>query len=404
MDCRICGNKLTHSFADLGMQPPSNAYVDSTKVGEQEIFFPLHAYVCEKCWLVQIDEHQKPDQIFTDYAYLSGVSKSWIDHCQEYTDMIIPHLHLNQDSRIVEIASNDGTLLKCFQQRGLTNVLGVEPAKNVAAIAIQRGVSTEAVFFSDAYAKDACKVDLLIANNVLAHTPILHEFVAGIKSILAPKGVATLEFPHVMRLIKGNQFDTIYQEHFSYFSLTTLDPVFRDHGLEIYAVQELPTHGGSLRIFVRHETVTFGIECAGVTSVLSAEFDAGITKLSTYTDFQKDIDATKWSLVNLLSTEKLRGNHIVGYGAAAKGNTLLNYCGIKPDMLDYVVDRAETKIGKLLPGSRIPVVAESELCKTQPDFVLILPWNLKWEIIEQLSYIRQWEGKFITPIPHLQVL
>jgi hypothetical protein len=401
MNCRSCGTALAHTFVDLGLQPLSNAYVEIARAEAMEPHYPLHARVCASCWLVQVPQFETPEQIFSDYAYMSSVSTSWMEHCARYAGAMTARLGLGGSDLVIEIASNDGGLLRWFKERGVA-VLGVEPAANIAEVARAAGIETITRFFGSELARELVRAGktprLIAANNVIAHVPDLNDFVAGLSILLPPSGVITVEFPHLVRLIAGNQFDTIYHEHFSYLSLIALVSVFERHGLCVRDVEELPTHGGSLRVFATHagsEHVTHD----RVAALLASERAAGLTKLSTYEAFSQQVHETKRKLLELLIREKRAGKRIVGYGAPAKGNTLLNYCGIRSDVLDFTVDRSPLKQGKLLPGTRIRVEAPSALQAARPDYVLILPWNIQREIIDQLAFIREWGGRFIIPIP-----
>jgi len=401
MECRYCKSNASDIFVDLGMSPLSNAYV--TTGTEMERFFPLHAYVCAACLLVQLPVYEKPADIFDEYSYFSSYSASWLQHVRQYTDMIVERQGLGKDSFVVEIASNDGYLLQYFADKKIP-ALGIEPAKNVAEAAQRKGIETCCAFFSQALAHEMKekKADLIIANNVLAHVPDINDFVAGIQQLLKPEGIATLEFPSVMNLIRDNQFDTIYHEHFSYLSLTVVTKIFRSAGLDVYDAEVLPTHGGSLRVYACHAGAK-AINTA-VESVLSDEAAFGMDNLNIYLNFAQKVKETKRQLLNTLIELKNAGKTIVGYGAAAKGNTLLNYCGIRNDFLDYVVDKNPHKQGKELPGTRLAIHAPEQISKTKPDYIFILPWNLKQEIMAQLSYIRAWGGQFIVPIPQAAIL
>lgn len=405
--CRFCGTSLNISFVDLGMSPLSNAYLPAKKLQEKENFYPLHAYVCEKCFLVQLEEFETPEQIFGDYAYFSSYSESWLKHARDYTEQMISRFALGTEHQIVEIASNDGYLLQYFKAAGIP-ILGIEPAVNVAKAAQQKGIPTLVAFFGQQTARELAgegkQADLLIGNNVLAHVPDLLDFVSGMKILLKPHGVITLEFPHLLRLIRENQFDTIYHEHFSYFSLTTVNKIFTAHGLTLFDVEELPTHGGSLRIYARHtEDCTRSVNLR-VTELLAREETAGIKNIRTYEAFSEQVKKTKRKILEFLIRVKGEGRTIAGYGAPAKGNTLLNYCGIGADFLDYTVDRSPFKQGLYLPGTHIPVEAPEKIRETKPDYVVILPWNLKEEVSEQMAYIREWGGKFVVLIPKVTVI
>lgn len=405
--CRFCQQPLTHIFVDLGMSPLSNAYLKPEHLSRMEPFYPLRVYVCEKCFLVQLEGFETPEHIFGDYAYFSSYSEIWSKHASEYTNMITGRLGLNADSLVIEIASNDGYLLQYFAEKGIP-VLGIEPAANCVKIARERGIPTLIEFFSMGLAKrlsnEGKKADLIIGNNVLAHVPDLNNFVEGLSIILKPSGVITMEFPHLLRLMEEGQFDTIYHEHFSYFSFTTVGRVFAAHGLCIFDVEELSTHGGSLRIYASHKNDKSKQMNQKVEELLRREEEYGIKRLATYGGFSEKVKRTKRDLLELLIRAKNEGNQIVGYGAPAKGNTLLNYCGIRADLIDYTVDRSPHKQGLLLPGTHIPIYPPEKIRETMPDYVLILPWNLKDEIMAQMSDIRRWNAKFIIPIPKVSVL
>ena len=405
--CRFCASPLEHSFADLGMSPLSNAYLREEQLHRMEPFYPLHAYVCAKCFLVQLEEFESPDKIFSDYAYFSSFSESWLKHCEEYSVRMIERLKLDSKSKVVEIASNDGYLLQYFKKRGVP-VLGVEPAENVAKTAIQKGIPTEVMFFGTETARTLLAkgngADLIVGNNVLAHVPDLNGFVAGMKVLLKPKGTITMEFPHLLSLMKENQFDTIYHEHFSYFSLITVEQVFAKHGLRVFDVDMLSTHGGSLRIHARHQEDESRPVQKSVNDLRETEARAKLNEISTYLTFADQVRATKRALLEFLIDAKNNGKTVVGYGAPAKGNTLLNYCGVRTDLIDYTVDKSPHKQGHFLPGIHIPIKSPDAIRETKPDYVLILPWNLKTEIMEQMSGIREWGGKFVVPIPKTQVL
>jgi len=404
--CRFCGAPLEDTFVDLGMSPPCQTHIEPHQLHHMEAFYPLHAFVCAKCFLVQLKAYIAPQDIFTEYAYFSSYSNSWLQHAQAYTEAMVKRLGLSVASRVVEIASNDGYLLQYFAKKGIP-VLGIEPAANVAQVAIEKGIPSVTKFFGVETAKELVAsnshADLLLGNNVLAHVPDLNDFVRGMKLLLKATGVITMEFPHLMRLMEGNQFDTIYHEHFSYLSFCTVERLFAAHGLTIFDVEELPTHGGSLRIYARHtEAVSMPVSAA-VETLRTREFGAGFGKLEHYRSFRNQVGNTKRRLLETLIEIKRKGKRIAGYGAPGKGNTLLNYCAIRTDFLDYTVDRNPYKQGKYTPGTHIPIHPEDRIRTTQPDYVLILPWNLKDEIMEQLAYIREWGGKFIVPIPEVAI-
>jgi 2-polyprenyl-3-methyl-5-hydroxy-6-metoxy-1,4-benzoquinol methylase len=403
--CRFCKATLEHTMVDLGMSPLCESYVSAEALNQMEPFFPLRVYVCGQCWLVQLLEYVAPEHIFTEYAYFSSYSDSWVAHARRYVDAIVPRLGLGSGSLVTEIASNDGYLLQHFVSRGIP-VLGIEPAANVAKVAVDKGIPSLVRFFGAATAADVARdrgrADLVIGNNVLAHVPDINDFVAGIAVLLAPGGTATLEFPHLVRLMEGNQFDTIYHEHFSYLSLTVVQRIFRAHGLRVYDVDELTTHGGSLRVYACH-TGAEQAQQPRVQALLESERAAGLITVEPYLGFGAQVAETKRKLLAFLIDAKRAGKHVAGYGAPGKGNTLLNYCGIREDFLDYTVDRNTYKQGKYLPGTHIPIFAPERIAQTRPDYVLILPWNLKEEISRQLSFVREWGGRFVVPIPEVQV-
>ena len=406
LSCRFCATPLRHSFADLGTSPLANSYLAADRLNAAEAYYPLHAFVCESCFLVQLGEFAQPADIFGDYAYFSSVSESWVEHARRYAAQMTERLQLGPTHQVVEIASNDGYLLQFFRERGI-GVLGVEPAANVARAAEARGIPTLVRFFGLETARDlvasGTRADLLVGNNVLAHVPALNDFVAGVREVLAPAGRATFEFPHLLRLIQGSEFDTIYHEHFSYLSLLAVQRIFAHHGLTVVQVEELPTHGGSLRVHaVRAETSALVDPSVG--AVLAAEHAAGLQRIETYTAFQGAVRLAKRELLRFLLTARRQDRTVVAYGAAAKGNTLLNYCGIRNDFLDYVVDRSPHKQGLFLPGSRLPIHAPERVAETRPDYVLILAWNLRDEIMRQMAHVRDWGGKFVLPIPTVQVI
>lgn len=404
--CRFCGTPLTESFADLGVSPPSNAYLAEADLRRMEPFYPLHAYVCANCLLVQLDEFQTPDQLFGHYRYFSSFSELWLRHAERYAEAMIGRFSIGARSQVVEVASNDGYLLQFFHRRGVP-VLGIEPATNVARAAEEKGITTLVRFFNVSTARNVVlmgkQADLLIGNNVLAHVPDLNGFVAGLKIALKPEGALTMEFPHLLKLVAFNQFDTIYHEHFSYFSLLTAARVFARHGLRLFDVEELETHGGSLRVFACHEGA--GHQASGrVAALLSREREAGLERIKSYRGFAENVRKVKRDLLSFLIRAKEDGKTVAGYGAPAKGNTLLNFCGIRTDLLDYTVDLSPHKQGLFLPGSRIPIFTPAKISETKPDYVLILPWNLQDEIMVQMGHIRDWGGRFVVPIPELKVL
>jgi SAM-dependent methyltransferase len=404
--CRFCAAPLRVTFCDLGMSPLSNAFVSPAQAHQGEVFYPLHALVCERCFLVQLEQFETPEHIFRDYVYFSSYSDTWLDHCRRYAEAMRAALDLGRQSLVIEVASNDGYLLQFFREAGVP-VLGIDPARNVAAAAEKRGVPTLSEFFgrelAERLAKEGRRADLVVANNVFAHVPDLNDFAAGLCHVLKPGGVLTLEFPHLLRLIEEHQFDTIYHEHLSYFSFASATLVLARHGLAVHDVEELPTHGGSLRVHAARAEARRN-PGARVTQLLAAERGARLDSLEAYADFSEKAKRTKAALLEFLIGAKKAGKRIAGYGAPAKGNTLLNYCGIRTDFLDYTVDRSPHKQGLLLPGTRIPVFEPKKILETRPDYVLILPWNLKDEICEQMSAIRAWGGKFVVPIPEVAVI
>jgi SAM-dependent methyltransferase len=404
--CRFCNNLLKHTLVDLGVSPLANAYISAEQTHQMEPFYPLRVYVCDQCYLVQLPVFQSSEEIFSDYAYFSSFSDSWLQHSEAYVNDMIDRFGFDSDSRIIEIASNDGYLLQYFKEKGIP-VLGIEPAKNVARVAQQAGIQTLEKFFScqtaNELAQEGKYADLLIGNNVLAHVPDVNDFVKGMKIILEPHGIITMEFPHLMRLIAENQFDTIYHEHFSYFSFTIVNKVFDHHGLKIFDVDELPTHGGSIRIYARHAEDDFKGIGENVTALLEREAAEGFDKLEFYLTFNQKVQSTKRSILDFMVRTQNEGKTIAGYGAPAKGNTLLNYCGIRTDFMAYTVDRSPHKQGYFLPGTHIPIHHPDKIKETKPDYVVILPWNLKDEIMHQMAYIRDWNGKFVTLIPEVRI-
>jgi 2-polyprenyl-3-methyl-5-hydroxy-6-metoxy-1,4-benzoquinol methylase len=406
--CRFCDTPLEHTFVDLGMSPISNAFVSAKNLNNAEKFYPLHAYVCQNCLLVQLEEFESPAEIFNgDYAYFSSYSQGWLKHAKKYTDFMVERFGFNEASQVIEIASNDGYLLQYFKEKNIP-VLGIEPAANVAEVAEAKGITSLVKFFSvetaSELAKQGKQADLLLGNNVLAHVPNLNDFVAGMQIILKPQGIITMEFPHVLRLIESNQFDTIYHEHFSYLSFLTVEKVFASHGITLFDVEELPTHGGSLRIYGKHQACLEHPISSRVELLKSTEIAAGIDKISNYLNFSDKVQLTKRKLLSFLLEVKNAGKLVVGYGAPAKGNTLLNYSGVKTDLLKYTVDLSSHKQGLFLPGTHIPVYHPDRIRETKPDYVLILPWNIKEEVMTQMADVREWGGKFVVPIPQLEVL
>lgn len=405
--CRFCRAPLSLSFADLGMSPPSNSFLKPEQLDRMERFYPLHAWVCEECFLVQLEEFETPEEIFRDYAYFSSYSETWLQHAKDYTGAMTRRFGLGTSSFVVEIASNDGYLLQYFVERGVP-VLGIEPAANVAEVAKTKGVPSLVKFFGVQTAKELAaqgrRPNLLLGNNVLAHVPDLNDFVAGMKILLAPSGVITMEFPHLLRLMQENQFDTIYHEHFSYLSFVVAERVFAAHGLTLFDVEEIPTHGGSLRIYARHAEDISPEISARVTELRARERAAGLERAETYRSFAEQVKATKRALLKFLIGAREAGKRVAGYGAPAKGNTLLNYCGVRTDLLEYTVDRSPYKQGRFLPGVHIPVYAPEHLLESRPDYVLILPWNLREEVVAQMAEVRHWGGRFVVPIPYARVL
>jgi 2-polyprenyl-3-methyl-5-hydroxy-6-metoxy-1,4-benzoquinol methylase len=407
MNCRFCQNKLTHQFVDLGFSPPSNSFLKPEQLNQPEIFYPLRIMVCEKCFLVQIDEFASHEDIFnSDYVYFSSFSKSWLAHAKNYTEMMIDRFRFDDKSQVIEIASNDGYLLQYFQQQGIP-VLGIEPTSNTAAAAKEKGIDSVVDFFGVRLAtklsNEGTKADLLLGNNVLAHVPDIRDFVGGLKILLKSTGIITFEFPHLMQMIDKNQFDTIYHEHFSYLSLTTVIQIFNEFGLDIFDVEELPTHGGSLRIFAKHVENTSIPNPGRVAAMLEKENQFGLTTIETYTTYQEASEKVKNDFLLFLLNAKNQRKKVVAYGAAAKGVTLLNFCGVRKDLINFVVDASPHKQSKFLPGIHIPVVSEDEISKNKPDYVVLLPWNLKDEISAQLSYVRSWDAKFVVAVPKLEV-
>jgi SAM-dependent methyltransferase len=401
--CRFCAAPLTERLADLGVSPLSNDYL---KPGEYEALFPLVAFVCERCFLVQVPAVVPAERIFGEYPYLSSYSDSWLEHVNAYCTVMAERLNLGPASRVVEVGSNDGHLLACFLERGVP-VLGIDPAANVTRVARDAGVETVTDFFGRAVAERLAargvRADLLVGNNVLPHVPDLNDFVAGLRSMLAQGGLLTMEFPHLLRLLAGGQFDTIYHEHFSYFSVLTVRKVLAAHGLRLVDVEELPTHGGSLRVHVRHEAEEAAVSSA-VDRLLAEEQRAGLTSLEVYRRFADGVRETRRSLVEFLVGAHEEGMRVAGYGAPAKATTLLNYCGVGPEHIEYTVDRNPHKQGRLVPGTRIPIHAPGRLEETRPEYVVILPWNLRDEIAGQLDHVREWGGRLVVPVPRVEVL
>ena len=405
--CLSCGALLRHTFVDLGMSPLCESYVPREKLNDMEPFYPLHVYVCDQCFLVQLQEYVSPAEIFTEYAYFSSYADSWVEHMRRYADMISDRLRLGATSLVVEVASNDGYLLQHFVNKGIP-VLGIEPAANVARVAVEKGVPTLVKFFGEQTARelraDGMQADLVCGANVLAQVPDPNDFVKGLQVLLKPRGVVTIEFPHLMRLMQESQFDTIYHEHFSYFSFLSAEKIFAAQGLTLFDVEELPTHGGSLRVYARHTGDTTKPVTERARELRRREVDAGLLRVETYASFGEQVKETKRKLLEFLIGAKRRGKTVAGYGAPGKGNTLLNYCGVGTDFIDFTVDRSPYKQGKFLPGTHIPIHPPDRIRETRPDYVLILPWNFKDEIVQQMAYIREWGGKFVVPIPEARVL
>lgn len=408
MKCRFCKTELSHVFIDLINSPASNSFLSKDQLNEPEVFYPLKVYTCHKCFLVQIDEFKKSDNIFnSEYAYFSSYSKSWLQHAKKYTETTGARFGLNEKSKVVEIASNDGYLLQYFHEMNIP-VLGIEPTVNTAAVAVGKGIETVVDFFGTRLAKELVAkniyADLLLGNNVLAHVPDILDFIGGMKVLLKKQGVITMEFPHLMQLVENNQFDTIYHEHFSYLSFTTVRAIFASQGLELFDVEELPTHGGSIRIYGKHKEDGSKAISPNVERMVETERKKGMHEIAYYEHFSDKALKVKIDLLGFLTQQKREGKKLAAYGAAAKGNTLLNYCGVKNDIIEFVIDANPHKQNKFMPASHIPVMSEGHLKENKPDYVLILPWNLKEEIMGQLSYIKDWGGKFVLPIPELEIL
>lgn len=404
--CRFCNTQLNQVFVDLGMSPLANSFLSSDMLDLKESFYPLQTFVCDNCFLVQLEEFESPENIFSDYAYFSSYSESWLKHAENYVDMIMNRFRFDSNSFVIEIASNDGYLLQYFKKRNIP-ILGIEPAANIAKVAEEKEIPTLIKFFGVKTANDLSrtgkKSDLILGNNVLAHVPNLNDFVEGLKILLKDNGIITMEFPHLLQLMQQNQFDTIYHEHFSYFSLLTVKKIFNHHGLEVFDVEKISTHGGSLRVYVKHSGNRSQIITENVGKLLLEEKEFGLDKISTYKDFQKKIDSVKHNIQNFFLNAKKNGKKIICYGAPAKGNTLLNYCKIGPDVIQFTVDRSSYKQGMYLPGTHIPIMSPEEICDARPDYLVILPWNLKDEIMTQMRYIRNWDGKFVTLIPEVNI-
>ena len=404
-NCRFCSSNLNKIFVDLGKSPLANSYLKENDFDKEKIY-PLCTFLCKNCFLVQLEELETPENIFSEYAYFSSFSTSWLKHAKNYVDMIIPRLLLDENSLVIEIASNDGYLLQNFTDKNI-DVIGIEPAQNVAKVAIEKNIPTITKFFNSQLSRDLVNngkmADLIIGNNVFAHVPCLNDFIDGLKILLNPNGVITLEFPHLLQLMQHNQFDTIYHEHFSYFSLLTVQKIFDKHNLKIFDVDEISTHGGSLRLYVTHKDNNQIIISKNILSVLKKEKKFGLDKISTYDEFSKHINKIYFDLQNFIKTVKNESKSIICYGAPAKGNTLLNYCNISSDQIDYTVDKNPHKQNLFLPGTHIPIYSPEKIKETKPDYVLILPWNLKDEIMNEIEYIREWGGKFVIPIPKVKI-
>jgi SAM-dependent methyltransferase len=405
--CMCCRTALRHIFVDLGMSPLCESYVSAEQLHQMEPFYPLQVYVCEKCFLVQLEEFVAPHEIFSEYAYFSSYADSWVEHMRRYVEAIVERLALGKDSFVVEVGSNDGYLLQHFIKKGIS-VLGVEPAANVARVALEKGIPTLVQFFGARTARELVdqgkQADLICGANVLAQVPNPNDVVLGLKLLLKPGGVVTIEFPHLMKLMAENQFDTIYHEHFSYFSFLSLETIFAAQGLTLFDVEEVTTHGGSLRVYARHSDDGSKPTTGRARELRQRELDAGLLSLDTYAGFSEQVKETKRALLEFLISAKRAGKRVAGYGAPGKGNTLLNYCGIRTDFLDFTVDRSPYKQGKFLPGTHIPIFAPDKIREVRPDYVLILPWNFKEEIMKQMGDVRDWGGKFVVPIPRVRVL
>ncbi|MDR2622991.1 MAG: class I SAM-dependent methyltransferase [Methanobrevibacter sp.] len=406
MKCRHCGNELKHEFIDLFNSPPSNSYLTYNQLNEPEILYPLKVLVCDNCFLVQIDEYKKFDEIFnSEYAYFSSFSSSWLEHSKKYVDMITEKLDLDENSLVVEIASNDGYLLQYFKEKAIP-CLGIEPTASTAEVAKSKGIDVVEDFFNVSLASSLKKADLILGNNVLAHVPDINDFVKGLKLALKPNGVITMEFPHLLNLINYNQFDTIYHEHFSYLSLIAVKRIFESQGLKIFDVEELATHGGSLRVYATHienNNIIYKLNDS-VDLILNEEKDAKLDKIEGYLNFEENAQKIKLDFLEFLLKAKKEGKSVVAYGAAAKGNTLLNYCGIKSDLIKFVVDASPHKQNKFMPFSHIPILSKEAIENEKPDYIIILPWNIKEEVINLLTYVKDWNCKYVLPTPELKII
>jgi SAM-dependent methyltransferase len=404
--CRFCNSGLKKTFVDLGMSPLCETYPSASDLNRGETYYPLHVYVCDRCFLVQLQEYESAENIFSDYPYFSSYSDSWLRHANAYCEKMQSRLGLGKDSFVVEVASNDGYLLQYFVQREIP-VLGIEPAANVAEVAVAKGVPTLVQFFGAQLARDLVQegrsADLVLGNNVLAQVPALNDFVEGLQILLKPEGVLTLEFPHLLKLIELNEFDTIYHEHFSYFSLLTTTKLLEAHGLRVFDVEELPSHGGSLRVYACRQSSSHPLQ-PNVVRVIQSERSSGLDRIEGYGSFAREVKQTKFALLDFLLKAARDGKTVAGYGAPGKSATLLHYCGIGKDLIQYTVDRSPYKQGRFLPGTHIPIYHPDRISKTRPDYIVILPWNLQMEIMQQLEYIREWGGKFVVPIPRAIVL
>jgi len=408
MNCRFCNNKVVNDFADLGFSPPSNSFLGKEQLNQSETFYPLKVQVCNSCFLVQVDEYAKHDEIFDkDYIYFSSYSSSWLEHARNYTDMMIKRFNFNHESNVFEIASNDGYLLQYFKEKNI-NVLGIEPTSNTADVAISKGIETLVRFFGKKLALELQKnnryADLILGNNVLAHVPDINDFVSGLPLVLKKEGIITFEFPHLMELMLNNQFDTIYHEHFSYLSLFSVQIIFKKHNLKIFDVDQIKTHGGSLRIYATHSNNSEHSISSNVSILLNEELKFGLNSIKKYNTFQKFTELVKDNFLSFLLKAKRDDKKVIGYGAAAKGVTLLNFCGVRKDLIQFIVDKSPHKIDKYIPGVHIPVLSEKEISNYKPDYIVILPWNIKDEIIQQLKYVRDWNCKFVVAIPKIKIL